>query len=141
MTLCIKFIIHLILKLALFDLSQATTGISNVICRCLFYVFNNLSWWEVVVVGHHCLNILFTSVALPYFLYGLQPYRSWSILIFYIVSTVFLLTICISYITTAREEKESSQDLPVIIGSVAGSTLAFIVIGIVSIYIWRRQLA
>ena len=52
-----------------------------------------------------------------------------------------LLTICISYITTAREKKESSQDLPVIIGSVAGSALAFIVIGVVSIYIWRGQLA
>jgi hypothetical protein len=49
-------------------------------------------------------------------------------------------TIYISYITTAREKINSSTNLAVIIGSVAGSALAFIVIGIVSIYIWRRQL-
>jgi len=45
------------------------------------------------IVGHHCLNILFIIVTLPSFLYGIQLYRSWSILLFYIVSTVFQISV------------------------------------------------
>jgi hypothetical protein len=39
-------------------LSQARTWISNSICRCLFYMFNELRW-EVIV---HCLNFLFIII-------------------------------------------------------------------------------
>jgi hypothetical protein len=39
-------------------LSQARTWISNSICRCPFYMFNELRW-EVIV---HCLNFLFIII-------------------------------------------------------------------------------